>query len=97
MFKKSKKEASTDQSGPFIEIELYNEYAYVSGTPLEGCIHLNIADENLKNVDKVSIQILGEEITSVKWKKNSTPIEQRNTILDKRFTCQDYKTYESTI
>jgi len=108
MFRKSiiKKDVSSDdQSGPFIEIELHNEYAFTSGTALEGCIHLNIGDENLNNVDKVSIQILGEEITSIKWKKNSTPIEQRNTILDKRFTCYDesikfyvldYKTFDNT-
>ena len=94
MVKKSKKEVFTDESGPFIEIELFNDHAFVSGAPLEGCIHLNLADENTSSADKVTIQIVGEEMTSVKWKKNSTPIEQSNTILDKRFTCQDYRTYE---
>ena len=55
MFKKSKtKDISNDQSGPFIEIELYNDYSFVPGAPLEGCVHLN-ADSNLENTEKVSI------------------------------------------
>jgi len=65
MFKKKPQEISNDQSGPFIEIELYNDYSFVPGNPLEGCIHLN-AVANLTNTEKVTIQILGEEITSVK-------------------------------
>jgi hypothetical protein len=92
MFKKKKTEISNDQTGPFIEVEVANNYASVPGAYVEGIIHLN-AEFELPNTDRVSIQILGEEITLNKLKK----IEQRNTIIDYRFTCYDYKTYESTI
>ena len=55
MFKKSKTiEQSNDQSGPFIEIELYNDFSFVAGSPLEGCVHLN-TDVNLVNTEKVTI------------------------------------------
>jgi hypothetical protein len=97
MFKKSApQDLSNDQSGPFLEIELYSDYPYASGQPLEGCIHLN-AKTNLENTDKVTIEIVGEEITSVMLKKKGTPIEQSNTIIEKRFTCYDYATYSNTI
>lgn len=54
MFKKKKTIVSNDQTGPFIEVELYNEYAFVPGSPMEGCVHLN-ACEDLLNTDKVTI------------------------------------------
>jgi hypothetical protein len=69
MFKKKKTIIeSNDQTGPFIEVELTEENAYVPGYPMEGVVHLN-ACQDLFNTAKVSIQLLGEEITINKSKK----------------------------
>jgi hypothetical protein len=93
MFKKKKTQLiSDDQTGPFIEVELTNENAYVPGYPMEGTVHLN-ACQDLLNTERVSIQLLGEEITVNKLKK----LESKVTIIDKRFTCYDYTHYENTI
>ena len=83
MFKKKKTEKfPDDQTGPFIEVEVTSENAYVPGYPIEGTIHLNVC-ENLFNVSKVTIQLLGEEITINKLKK----LDSRKTIIDKRWVC----------
>ena len=93
MFKKKKTIIeSNDQTGPFVEIEIANDYAFVPGTVLEGVVHLNTTVDT-HNVDKISIQLLGEEISMVKTKK----FEQKITIIDKKFTCYDYKQYDNTI
>jgi hypothetical protein len=70
MFKKKKTIIeSNDQTGPFVEIEITNnDYALVPGTALEGVVHLNTTVD-IHNVEKISIQLLGEEISMVKTKK----------------------------
>jgi hypothetical protein len=50
-----RKKNEPEAPSPFIEIELFNEYAFTSGTALEGCIHLHIAEDNFKNVERVTI------------------------------------------
>jgi len=69
MFKRKKTiEVSNDQTGPFIEIEITGDNALVPGYPVEGVIHLNTTVD-LKNTDKISIQLLGEEISTLRTKK----------------------------
>ena len=44
----------------FIEIELFQDNAFVAGQPLYGKIHLH-AKKNVNNVDKISLGLLGSE------------------------------------
>lgn len=44
----------------FLEIELFQDEAYVAGQPLTGVIHL-FAKKNLNDVSHISLKLFGEE------------------------------------
>ena len=66
----------------FIEIELFQEYPYVSGDPLYGTIHL-FAKNNLNNVSCISLSLNGNE--HVKVHIGNQPVQQSHEIIDTRF------------
>ena len=74
MFKKKKAEViEDDQTGPFVEVELASDYAYVPGYPMEGTVHLN-STHDIMNVDKVSLQLLEDEIAINNKRDNNQKI-----------------------
>ena len=92
---------STTQSNldAFLEIELFQNNAYVAGQPLYGKIHLH-AKNNINNVDCITLGLQGSEQIVLhinKMQKNGSAIMKQNQVIDQWFTQYSYTDYFNVI
>lgn len=78
----------------FVEIELFQEYPYVSGEPLYGTVHL-FAKNNLNNVSQISLTLKGQEQVLLHLGKE--PIEKEHEIVEKKFVLYDYVDFYNVV
>ncbi len=74
----------------FVELELFQDNAYWAGYPLYGKVNL-FGRENINDVWKISLTLLGEEHVIDKGEKTT------NTIIDQKFTVYDYSELHNVI
>ena len=85
----------------FIEIELYQDNAYVAGTPIYGTVHLYCKD-NITDVKQITLTLTGEEQVILHLPDKSAggvtkPVIKIHPIVNENFTLFDYSGYENVI
>ena len=79
----------------FVEIELFQDNAYVAGQQIFGKINL-FGKKNLNDVARVTVSLYGEEQVQLHLGKK-TPVENTNKVIDSTFTCYDYTDYHNVV
>ena len=70
----------------FVEIELFQNNAYVAGQPVYGTVHL-FAKNNINNVSKINLSLVGNELVDLRFKvsKDGEAVSKEETIVDHQF------------
>lgn len=85
----------------FIEIEIYQDTAFVAGSPLYGTVHLH-AKDNILDVKQVSVCLNGEEQVVLhlpdKTAKNAIkPVNKIHPVINEKWVLMNYSQYENII